>query len=161
MNVESKGCRGRLSRGRGALTLKVGEVFHFLQLFRTDEASASSGVPCRLLGVFNGGWSSQVAVAPPEYCTRDLFGQRSGLESFCQTYEFCYALRVGPSQGSRGRLFISWRLTPGVNSQPIKILESARNGGGCNLFVLACGLVATHSESACAFCSCRREHPLL
>jgi hypothetical protein len=40
-------------------------------------------------------------------------------------------------------------LTPVVNLQPTKVLGKDKDGGGRNLFVLACGLVASYSQQLC------------
>jgi hypothetical protein len=64
-------------------------------------------------------------------------------------------------QGGRGTHFAGCHLPPGGNPQPMSTLANNRDDGGSFLFVLACGLVAAHSLSACAMCRCHGRHQLL
>ncbi len=70
-------------------------------------------------------------------------------------------LPPGREQGGWGTQFVRSRLRPGRQPQPVTLLKKNRDGGGRFLFVLACGLVATHSQSTLLIGRhCRQKLPL-
>jgi hypothetical protein len=146
-------CRYPLEKGQamiGGTHSQRRRSFFYFSNFATASMVLTVPMPARgidTLGRFMGN-ARRVPEQPSDMeCTRT-----------CVDLRFLYCVLC--TRGQR-TLLIGWKLTPGVNLPPINIFAADRDGGGRVLFVLACGLASTRSESVCAICPGRMQHWLV
>jgi hypothetical protein len=154
MNVEGKGCRGCLSLGRHSQSTST--------QFMTFSHFSVASIALMVLALMSARSINTPLASHADCSARSRAADGYGVHaSLCRLTIFVVLCeRCNATRGLR-TLFIGCHLTPGVNSPPIKIFATDRDGGGRFLFVLACGLVAMRSESTCPTCPCCMQHQLL